>query len=144
MDNSKKWATSRSCKFKINYHLVFVTKYRRNILSDKILIRMEQIFDEICKQMEVELLEFNGENYYVHIMTTLPPKVALSNLVGKLKEKSSYYIRKEFWSIIKQKLWGKHFWSPSYCAVSCGGAPLAIVKEYIKNQQRPAPDRPKD
>lgn len=44
---------------------------------------------------------------------------------------------KEYADHIKRYLWGEHFWSPSYFADSCGGAPLAVVKEYIENQKRP-------
>ncbi len=46
-------------------------------------------------------------------------------------------IRKDFWNHIKTKLWGGHLWSLSYCVVSCGGAPLDIVKQYISDQRRP-------
>lgn len=101
------------------------------------LDRLEEIFSETIIQLEGELLEFNGEDDHVHLMISIPPKTSISNLIGKMKGKSSYYIRKEFWSIVKKKLWGNHFWSPSYCVVSCGGAPLDTVKEYVKNQRTP-------
>jgi putative transposase len=61
--------------------------------------------------------------------------------VGKLKGKSAYFLRQEYWEQLKDKLWGKHLWSPSYCAVSCGGAPLDTIKQYIQNQQQPASDK---
>lgn len=87
--------------------------------------------------MDAELLEFNGEDNHVHLLVTCPPKLAVSNLVQKLKGKSAYFLRKEYWEQIKDKLWGSHFWSPSYCVVSCGGAPLETVKKYIEEQRRP-------
>jgi len=46
-------------------------------------------------------------------------------------------LRKEFWSQMKTMLWGDHFWSPSYCAVTAGGAPLEVIKKYIEDQNRP-------
>jgi putative transposase len=79
----------------------------------------------------------NGEDDHVHLLVSYPPKLAISNLVGKLKGKSTYFLRKEYWNPIKNKLWGKHLWSPSYCAVSCGEASLDIIKQYIQNQQKP-------
>jgi putative transposase len=88
--------------------------------------------------MEAELLEFGAEGDHVHLMVNCPPKLSVASLVGKLKGKSSYILRKEFWTQIKTKLWGDHLWSPSYCVVSCGGAPLEIVKQYITDQRRPA------
>lgn len=132
------WRTGRSCVFKNFVHLVFVTKYRRNVFTNSMLNRLEQIFSETCLQMGGELLEFGGEDDHVHLMICCPPKLAISNLVSKLKGKSSYFLRREFWSQIKDKLWGKHFWSSSYCVVSCGGAPLEIVKQYVAEQRRPS------
>ncbi|MBD5606008.1 MAG: IS200/IS605 family transposase [Candidatus Eremiobacteraeota bacterium] len=131
------WRTGRYSIFKNFIHLVFVTKYRRNVLTAKMLDRLHDIFLETCEQMEVELIQFGGEDDHVHLMVCCPPKLAIANLVGKLKGKSSYFIRQEFWEEIKNKLWSDHFWSPSYCVVSCGGAPLEIVKQYIHDQRRP-------
>src|ERR1700722_17889172 len=118
------WRTGRSCVFKNNVHLVFVTKYRRDVLTAEMLDTLKEIYHETCAQMDCELLEFGGEDDHVHIMVSVNPKVAISNLIGKLKGKSSYMLRKNYWTLIKKKLWGNHFWSPSYCAVSCGGASL--------------------
>jgi putative transposase len=87
--------------------------------------------------MRSELLEFNGELDHVHLLVAFHPHVALSNLVGKLKGKSAYVLRRDYFPQIKDKLWGNHFWSPSYCAVTCGGAPLEIVKKYIQQQISP-------
>jgi putative transposase len=137
MSDSFEWRTGRHCVFKNNIHLVFVTKYRRGVLTDSMLTRMEELMKETCKQMDCELIEFNGEHDHVHMMVSVHPKLAISNLVGKLKGKSSYFIRQEFSKEVKKKLWGDHFWSPSYCVVSCGGAPLDVVKKYIENQRRP-------
>lgn len=131
------WRTGRSCVFKNHVHLVFVTKYRRKAITDKMLSRLEELFSETCLQMDAELLEFNGEDDYVHLLLSCPPKLAISNLVQKLKGKSAYFLRREFWDHIKDKLWGNHFWSPSYCVVSCGGAPLETVRKYIEDQRCP-------
>jgi putative transposase len=127
----------RHCVFKNFLHLVFVTKYKRNVLTNLILGRMEELIRETCTQMECELIKFNGEDDHAHLMVSVHPKVAVSNLVGKLKGKTAYFIRQEFSKEVGKKLWGDHFWSPSYCVVSCGGASLEIVKKYIEDQRRP-------
>ena len=141
MPENYPWRTGRSCVYKNYIHLVFVTKYRRGVISHDMLIRLYDLFKETCEQMEVEMIECNGEDDHVHLMVNCPPKLAISNLVGKLKGKSAYFLRKEFWEEIKGKLWGNHFWSPSYCVVSCGGAPLEIIREYIENQRTPSKDK---
>jgi putative transposase len=72
-------------------------------------------------------------------LISYPPKVALSALVNSLKGVSSRLVRKEKFPEITSRLWGDHFWSPSYCVVSCGGAPLDVIKKYVEQQR--APDR---
>lgn len=54
-----------------------------------------------------------------------------------LKTNSSKRVREQNWQEVRVTLWGDHFWSPSYCIVSCGGAPLEIIKRYIQDQQKP-------
>ena len=135
------WRTGRSCLYKNNLHLVFVTKYRRKVFTKEMLDRVNEIIKETCEQMDCELLEFGGEDNHIHLMVSVHPKIAVSNLVGKLKGKSSYMIRREYWDRVKNMLWGNHFWSPSYCAVSCGGASLEVVKAYINNQNEPPSEK---
>lgn len=135
------WRTGRSCIFRNYSHLVFVTKYRRNVFTKEMLNDMKIVFTETCVQMEGALLQFGGEDDHVHLLVSYPPKMALSNFVGKLKGKSSYVLRRKYWNLLKEKLWGKHLWSPSYCAVSCGGAPLEIVRRYVENQRQPPAEK---
>lgn len=127
----------RSVVYSLHAHLVFTPKYRRGVLTDEILTRCEAIMIEVCDSFGAELREFNGERDHVHLLVHYPPKVALSTLVGSLKGVSARLLRKEYPTHIREYLWGDHFWSPSYFAASCGGAPLAIIKEYIENQKRP-------
>ena len=81
--------------------------------------------------MDAELIEFGGEGEHVHILLNVLPKLAIADLVGRLKGRSSYFLRKEYRQKFSQKLWGSHLWSPSYCVVGCGGAPLEVIKQYV-------------
>jgi putative transposase len=92
---------------------------------------------DVCTDVGAELREFNGELDHVHLLVHYPPKIAISRLVGSLKGVSARRLRQEFPGHIRTYLRGDHFWSPSSFAASCGGAPLAIIKEYIENQKRP-------
>ncbi|MGW2196971.1 IS200/IS605 family transposase [Streptosporangium sp. NPDC001682] len=127
----------RSVVCALHAHLVFIPKYRRGVFTDEILRRCEDIMIEVCDGFGAELVEFNGEEDHVHLLVHYPPKVALSTLVNSLKGVSARLLRKEYPAHIHKYLWGGHFWSPSYFAASCGGAPLSIIKEYIENQKRP-------
>ncbi|MFG1701607.1 IS200/IS605 family transposase [Nonomuraea sp. M3C6] len=121
----------------MHVHLVFVTKYRRNVFNDEMLRRCEEIMIEVCDSFEAELREFNGEDDYVHLLVHYPPKVAISKLVNSLKGVSSLYLRKEFTGRVNHAIMHGHFWSPSYLAASCGGAPPTIINAYIEQQRRP-------
>jgi len=96
----------------------------------------------VCADFEAELLEMNGEDDHVHLLVAYPPKVALSTLVNSLKGVSARMIRKADFPDVRGKLWGDAFWSPSYCAISCGRAPLQIIAEYVRNQRDPQRPRP--
>ncbi|WP_106253052.1 IS200/IS605 family transposase [Nonomuraea fuscirosea] len=121
----------------LHAHLVFTPRYRRGVFTDELLRRCEDIMIEVCDSFGAELVDFNGEHDHVHLLVHYPPKVALSTLVNSLKGVSARLLRKEYDTHVRRYLWGGHFWSPSYFAASCGGAPLSIVKEYIDNQRRP-------
>lgn len=121
----------------MHVHLVFVTKYRRGVFNDKMLTRCEEIMRKVCEDFEAELKEFNGERDHVHLLVHYPPKVAVSKLVNSLKGVSARRIRQEFTGQVNRALIHGHLWSPSYFSASCGGAPFAIVRQYIEQQKRP-------
>lgn len=131
------YRTGRSCVFKMHVHLVFVAKYRRNIFTKQVLKELRALFEKTSKNFESDLIEFEGEKDHVHLLINFPPKVSVSKLVNSLKGVSSRMIRKKNYPSISNALWGKSLWSPSYFAASCGGAPLDIIKDYIKSQETP-------
>lgn len=122
----------------MHVHLVFVTKYRRNVFTKTLLEELHTIFHNTCQDFEAELVEFEGERDHVHLLVNYPPKVSVSKLVNSLKGVSSRLVRKNNYPAIRQALWGNSLWSPSYFAGSCGGAPLEIIRQYIEQQNAPA------
>ena len=127
----------RSCVFALHVHLVFVTKYRRHVFTKPILTDLREIFQDVCKDFEASLEEFEGEKDHVHLLINYPPKVAISRLVNSLKGVSSRMIRRKNYPSIATHLWGGALWSPSYFAGSCGGAPISIIRQYIEQQNTP-------
>ena len=127
----------RHCVFHLHVHLVFVTKYRRGVFTKTILDDLRGIFAAVCQDFNAELVEFDGEDDHVHLLVNYPPSVSVSSLVNSLKGVSSRLIRKKHYPSIRKKLWGGALWSPSYFAGSCGGAPISIIRQYIKQQQTP-------
>jgi putative transposase len=106
-------------------------------MDDAMLRTCEEAMRKVCEDFGAELKEFNGETDHVHLLVHYPPKVALSNLVNSLKGVSSRRLRSEYTGRVNRAIMHGCFWSPSYFAGSCGGAPLAVVKDYIAQQKRP-------
>ena len=137
MNNASEIRAGQHCVFNMHVHLVFVTKYRRNIFDQAVLAEMRKICENVCSDFAATLVEFEGEADHVHLLVNYPPKVAVSKLVNSLKGVSSRLLRQKF-----PRLAGffrkSVLWSPSYFAASCGGAPIAIIRQYIEQQQTPA------
>jgi len=124
---------------------VFAATYRRGVFNTQMLNLCEHVMAQVCTDFGATLAEFNGAEDHVHLLMQYPPKRALSHLVNSLKSVSSRRLRQDFvdrinkaamHGINKAAMHGR-FWSPSYFAGSCGGAPLHIVKDYIADQKRP-------
>jgi len=129
--------TGRHCVFVLHAHLVFVTKFRHEVFTDRHLTRLEEIIRDVCTDFETELAEFNGEGEHVHLLVNYPPKVALSRLVNSLKGVSSRRMRQEFPELARHYWRANKLWSGSYFAGSVGGAPLTVLRQYIEQQNRP-------
>ena len=124
--------------FSIHLHLVFVTKYRRQVLTAAMLERMTDILAGVCGKAKSVLVEFNGEPDHVHLLIDLHPDNNISTLIGSLKSASSRILRQEFACELAQHYYSKPvLWSGAYYVASAGGAPIEKIKEYIQSQEAP-------
>ena len=114
-------------------HLVFVTKYRRGVLTDEHLAALRGVFTSVCADFGAELVEMDGEDDHIHLLVAYPPRVAVARLVNSLKGVSARRLRQRY----RVRTHREHLWSPSYFAASAGGAPLETPKAYIRQQRTP-------
>jgi putative transposase len=121
----------------LHAHLVFVTKYRRRVFTDTMPTFTENTMRTVCADLNAELVEFNGESDHLHLLVAYPPTLAISVLAQRLKGRTAHAVRREYTGVCVRARMRGHLWSPSYFAVSCGGAPLSIIKQYIDGQARP-------
>lgn len=135
MAHAREFRTGRHVIFALHVHLVFVPKYRRGVITERVFSVLEPAWQRVCADFECELRETGWESDHVHLLISYPPKVALSRLVNSLKGVSARRLRAANLPEVRSKLWGEHFWSPSYCAVSSGGAPLETLKRYVTAQR---------
>lgn len=142
--NQDDYRVGRHVVYSLTAHVVLVTKYRKNAITDRVRKLLIETAREVCDHYECELLEADGEHDHLHLLIGYPPKMALSKLVMLVKANTSKRVREKGWPEVTRALWGKHFWSPSYFVASTGGAPLEQVAGYIRDQRNPnrRPGRP--
>ena len=136
MQNYRKTShTTYDCK----YHIVWITKYRKQVLSGLVGERIRELVRQICKEHDVEILRGHVSKDHVHMFVSVPPHLAISKLVQYLKGKSSYKLMQEN-KQLSRMFWGRHLWARGYFVATSGNVTDEIILEYIKNQD----DDPKD
>jgi putative transposase len=121
--------------YAIHYHLVLVTKYRHKCINNDISIFLKGHYKRLLESWNCELLECNGEPDHVHLVISANPKIQPSKMVNSLKTATSRLVRKSFPEHLSKFYWKPIFYSRSYCLISCGGAPLEIIKQYLLQQE---------
>lgn len=126
--------------YNLTAHTVFVTKYRKPILTDSLLTELESVFQSILKTRDGKLLEFNGELDHVHLLISYKPSISVSNLIANLKATSSKTMWRNYPEYLKKQYWKKRvLWTGSYFVASCGGVTIDQLRKYVENQDRPCP-----
>lgn len=128
---------ARGCVYRLSVHIVFVTKYRRKVITKEILKDLEKIFKRLCENQKCQLTDFNAESDHCHLLVEMYPDVAPSRLVNTLKTVSSRLIRRDYKEHLGKFYHKPVFWTGAYCIISTGGAPLDLVKQYIESQDAP-------
>lgn len=119
----------------LQIHLVCVTKYRRKVFTTDSLAVIETSFKAVARKMDFQVQKFNGEEDHIHCLIEYPPKLSVSQMVNAVKGVSSRRYGQAGYS----KPYGKEaLWSPSYFVSSVGGAPLEVLKRYIRDQEKPS------
>ena len=121
--------------YNIHYHLVLVTKYRRRCITKEMADYLSQQYARLLLSWDCELIQCDGEPDHLHLLISANPKIQPSKMVNSLKTATSRLVRKEFSEHLKTYYWKPVFYSRSYCLISCGGAPLDIIKQYLEQQE---------
>ena len=121
--------------YECKYHVVFCPKYRYQILQAEVAEYVYQQFYQLCGQKEgVKVLEVNVQADHVHAVLSIPPKYAVSQVMGFLKGKLALRLFDRF-PQLRKRYWGQHVWSRGYC-VSTVGLDEERIKKYVKWQQQ--------
>jgi len=121
-------------KYVCKYHIVFTPKYRRKIIYHQLRADIREIIKDLCKWKGVTIIEGHLMSDHVHLLLSIPPKYAVSHIMGYLKGRSSMMIFERH-ANLKYKFGNKHFWATGYY-VSTVGLNSATVEKYIRDQEK--------
>ena len=126
--------------FDLKYHVVWITKYRKPIMTGKIAYRIRELIREICRTHNVEIIRGHVSKDHIHLFISAPPQLSVSKIVQYLKGKTSRKMLQEN-AVLRKMFWGKHLWARGFFVASSGTVTDEVIMEYIKNQDEDAEKR---
>ena len=132
------YRTGAHTRFDIKYHFVWVTKYRKAVLTGEVGVRLRDLVREICRTHEIEILQGSVSRDHVHVLLSCPPNLSPSKVMQYIKGKSSRKLMMEFRHMQKQ-YWGRHLWARGYFVASSGNVTDEVIMEYIRLQEDTEP-----
>ena len=119
---------------RLTAHVVWVTKYRFQVLQGEIKVRCRDLIVQICDAEDVRILKGVVSSDHVHIHIEYPPSKSISDLVKRWKGRTSRLLQQEY-PELKRRYWGKHFWAIGYGAWSTGNLTEEMVQEYLEHHR---------
>lgn len=120
-------------KWKCQYHIVFIPKYRRRVLYGRLKSDIREIIKKLCEYKKVEIIEGAVCLDHVHICVEIPPKLSVSDFVGYLKGKSALMVFDKYPELGSK--WDRTFWSKGYYVSTVGNLTEDAIKKYIQEQK---------
>ena len=121
-------------KWECKYHVVFIQKCRRRTLYGELRKPLIEVFRDLARQKESRIEEGHLMPDHVHMLLAIPPKYAVSQVVGYIKGKSAIHLARVYGER-KRNFVGQHFWARGYF-VSTVGRDEQMIREYIRNQEK--------
>ena len=125
----------KHCVFYHRYHIVWSTKYRLKVLSGDLRLRIREIIRQVCAENEFEIVRGVLSSDHVHMFVSVPPKLAISDLVRKMKGRSSRKAQQEF-PAVRKRYWGQRFWGRGYFSTTNGVITQDVVLQYLEKHIR--------
>jgi putative transposase len=121
-------------KSDLKVHLVWVPKYRKQVLTGEVSVRVRDLIRQIASEHELEIISGKVARDHVHVFLSYRPTQKVSQIMQWLKGTSSRMLLQEF-GHLRRKFWGRHLWARGYLAVSSGTITDEMIKEYIDEQE---------
>ncbi len=115
------------------YHLVWIPKYRKKILFGQLQRHLGDVLHELASHKESKIHEGHMKGDHLHMLISIPPKYAVSQVVGYIKGKSAIHIARQYMGK-RKNFTGQHFWARGYY-VSTAGRDEEVIRQYIKKHE---------
>jgi putative transposase len=128
------YASLSHTKWECKYHVVFIPKCRRKVLYGQLRQHLGEVFHQLARQKESRIEEGHLMSDHVHMMIAIPPKYAVSQVVGYIKGKSAIHVARVYGER-RRNFVGQHFWARGYF-VSTVGRDEKVIRDYIRSQEK--------
>ena len=130
------WKSASHNKYLLQYHLIFVCKYRKKLLvSQNIADDIKQLSYEICNKHNVTIKKMETDKDHIHYLIETEPTISISKIVNLMKSYTTYHIWQLHQKYLSRHFWKEHtFWTDGYFVCSIGNVSEKMLKEYIENQ----------
>lgn len=132
---NNKWKSKNRHKYLLQYHLIFVCKYRKKLLSNKISDDIKQLSYDICNKHNVIIKHMETDKDHIHYMIETEPTISISRVINLMKSYTTFHIWKSHGNYLSKHFWKERtFWTDGYFVCSIGNVSEKTLKKYIENQ----------
>ena len=134
-----KYSYGSHTAYDIEYHFVWVTKYRYRVLVGDVALRVRELIRQTCEAFEIQILKGVVSKDHVHILVSVPPTMAPSEIMRRIKGRTSSKLFEEF-PRLKKRYWGRHFWARGYFCATIGKMTEEMIQDYLEHHFERNPD----
>ncbi len=125
--------------YDVQYHFVWVTKYRYHVLTGEVAERARELILQSCMSRDIKTLKGHASKDHVHILVSCPPKLSPAKIMQYLKGRSSRMLQEEF-AHLKKRYWGRHLWARGYFCATVGRVTQEQIQEYVEKHDQESPE----
>ena len=133
--SKKRYRSGSHTVYDLKVHLVWSTKYRYEVLTKDVGIRLRDLIRQTCDSHDIQIIKGRVSKDHVHLYISYTPTLSVSEIVRRIKGRTSRKIQEEFPQLGK-RYWGKHFWGIGYAAFSSGHVTDKMIQEYLNNHDQ--------
>ena len=126
------YRTGPHTKYKIEYHFVWITKYRYQVLTGDVALRVRELVKQTCATFELEIIRGVVSKDHVHLLLSAGPTMSPAEIMRRIKGRTSTKLFEEF-PHLKKRYWGRHFWARGYFCVTAGELTKEMIEEYLEH-----------